>query len=169
MPTSQDELMRALYDEHVPALWGFALKLTSGDRVRSQDVVQEVLLRAWRHPRVLDQSNGSARAWLFTVARRIVIDEWRARRTRSEFPTADPPEEITPDQTDQTVQSWMVAAALRKLSPEHRQALVECFYLGRTVPEAAARLGVPPGTIKSRTHYGLRALKLALEEMGVIE
>jgi RNA polymerase sigma-70 factor (ECF subfamily) len=45
--------------------------------------------------------------------------------------------------------------------------LLECFYSGRSVAEAADRLGVPPGTVKSRTHYALRALKLALEELGV--
>jgi DNA-directed RNA polymerase specialized sigma24 family protein len=56
-----------------PALWSFVLGLTSGDRDRAQDVVQETLLRAWRHPELL-QVNGthadaSIRSWLFTVAR----------------------------------------------------------------------------------------------------
>ena len=44
--------------------------------------------------------------------------------------------------------------------------LLACYYRGLSVAEAAARLGVPPGTVKSRTHYALRALKLALEERG---
>ena len=61
----------------------------------------------------------------------------------------------------------MVAEALRRLSLAHRQVLVECFYRGCSVAEASERLGIPPGTVKSRTHYALRALKLALEEMGV--
>ena len=61
----------------------------------------------------------------------------------------------------------MVAEALTKLSPDHRAVLHECYYRGAPVSEAARRLGVPEGTVKSRTHYALRALRLELEEMGV--
>ena len=61
----------------------------------------------------------------------------------------------------------MVAEAVTRLSPEHRAVLVECYYRGQPVAEAARRLGVPEGTVKSRTHYALRALRLALQEMGV--
>jgi len=53
-----DDLMRALHNDHASALWSFALHLVGGDRSRAEDVVQETLLRAWRHPRVLDQSQG---------------------------------------------------------------------------------------------------------------
>jgi RNA polymerase sigma-70 factor (ECF subfamily) len=66
------------------------------------------------------------------------------------------------------VEGWLIAEALDRLTPTHRQVLIETFYRGRSVADAAARLGVPPGTIKSRTHYALRALRLALTEMGVI-
>ena len=68
---------------------------------------------------------------------------------------------------DRAVEGWLVAEALRRLTPAHREVLVECFYRGRSVTEAAALLGVPPGTVKSRTHYALRSLRLVLEEMGV--
>ena len=71
------------------------------------------------------------------------------------------------DRTDQLLLSWVVADALTRLSEEHRAVLLECYYRGRPVAEAARRLGVPEGTVKSRTHYALRALRLALEEMGV--
>ena len=71
------------------------------------------------------------------------------------------------DRTDQLLLSWVVAEAVTKLSPEHRAVLVECYYRGVSVAEAARQLGVPEGTVKSRTHYALRALRLALEEMGV--
>ena len=71
------------------------------------------------------------------------------------------------DRTDQLLLSWVVAEAITRLSEEHRAVLLECYYRGRPVAEAAERLGVPEGTVKSRTHYALRALRLALEEMGV--
>jgi RNA polymerase sigma-70 factor (ECF subfamily) len=161
-------LMRQLHDEHAGALWGYCLRLTGHDRSRAEDVVQETFLRAWRHRAVLDSPPPAVRSWLFTVARNIVIDEWRTSRARNEVTVADVPEgEVTDDQTDQLLLSWVVADALTRLSPEHRAVLLECYYRGRPVSEAATRLGVPEGTVKSRTHYALRALRLALEEMGV--
>lgn len=83
------ELMRALHDEHAHALWRYVVGLTDGDRGRAEDVVQETLIRAWRQPDVLAQSHGSARNWLFAVAKRIVIDEWRFARSRPELLTCD--------------------------------------------------------------------------------
>ncbi|MBA2416963.1 MAG: sigma-70 family RNA polymerase sigma factor [Geodermatophilaceae bacterium] len=161
--------MRALHDEHASALWSFALRLTGGDHARAQDVVQEALMRAWRHPEVLDPARGSARAWLFTTARRIVIDEWRRAEVRPLVITEDVPEVVTPDAVDAALQAWLIEDALAALSAAHRDVLVECFLRGRSVADAARALGIPPGTVKSRTHYALRALKLALEEMGVTE
>ena len=97
-----------------------------------------------------------------------MIDEWRSRRSQLETTVAEVPEPgTTDDGSDQLLLSWVVAEALTHLSPDHRAVLLECYYRGRPVAEAARRLGVPEGTVKSRTHYALRALKLALEELGV--
>jgi RNA polymerase sigma-70 factor (ECF subfamily) len=62
--------------------------------------------------------------------------------------------------------SWQLDEALARISPEHRLAIVETHYRGRPYAEVAAELGVPVGTIRSRVFYGLRALRLALEETG---
>lgn len=168
MPGNQVAMMQQLHAEHSAALWGYCVRLTGNDRSRAEDVAQETLLRAWRHFSVLDESQGSVRAWLFTVARNIVIDEWRTRRAQSELAMADVPEVAEPgEHTDQLLLSWVVAEAVTKLSPEHRAVLLQCYYRGVSVAEAARQLGVPEGTVKSRTHYALRALRLALEEMGV--
>ena len=106
MPESAAALMQQLHDEHGAALWAYCLRLTGQDRMRAEDVVQETLLRAWRNRERLDESRGSVRAWLFTVARNIVIDEWRTRRAQSELPVADVPETHEPgDQTDQLLLS----------------------------------------------------------------
>lgn len=164
---ADEQLLRVLHDEHAPALWGYAMRLTGGDSGRAQDAVQETLLRAWRHPEVLDESRGSARPWLFTTLRNVLIDEWRARKVRPEVVTDELPELATPDHADSAVQSWLVADALRQLSQQHREVLLECYYRGCSVAQAATRLGIPPGTVKSRTYYALRALRLALEERGV--
>jgi RNA polymerase sigma-70 factor, ECF subfamily len=164
---ADEQMLRALHDEHAPALWGYAMRLTGGDAGRSQDAVQETLFRAWKHAEVLDPDRGSPRPWLFTTLRNILIDEWRSRSVRPEVVTDEVPEMATPDHADAAVQSWLVVDALRQLSRQHREVLVECYYRGCSVAQAADRLGVPAGTVKSRTYYALRSLRLALEERGV--
>jgi RNA polymerase sigma-70 factor (ECF subfamily) len=163
-------LLRALQEEHGDALQAYARRLCQGDRQRAEDLVQETLLRAWRHPTSMDPTQGSVRAWLFTTARNLAIDAWRRRSARvAEVVTDQLPEPLQDvSEADRAVEAWTVAEALNQLTPAHREVLMECFYQGRSVAEAAARLGVPPGTVKSRTHYALRALRVALEEAGVI-
>ena len=73
-------------------LWRFCLRLVGNDRVRAEDITQETLLRAWRNRTVLESPSPAVRAWLFTVARNIVIDEWRSRRAHKETPMAEVPE-----------------------------------------------------------------------------
>jgi RNA polymerase sigma-70 factor (ECF subfamily) len=167
------ELIRLLHEQHGAALWAVALR-TTADPGRAQDAVQETLLRAWRHPAALDPSRGDPRPWLLRTLRNVLIDEWRARSARPELLTEDPEgvgspsdEHTVTDHAEAAVQAWTVGAALDRLSSEHRMVLVECYYRGRTVGEAAALLNIPAGTVKSRVHYALRALRLALEEMGV--
>jgi RNA polymerase sigma-70 factor, ECF subfamily len=162
-----DQLIRALYAEHGAALQSYALGMTNGDLGRAQDAVQEVLVRAWRHPEALDQRRGSTRGWLLRTLRNVLIDEWRARSVRPETITDQPPETGVADGVEDALQSWLVAEAVAQLSPAHQEVIRECFFQGRSVAEAAQLLGVPPGTVKSRTHYALRALRSALIEMGV--
>ena len=168
MPVGEAELLRALHDEHAAALQNFVVRLTNGDRARAEDVVQETLLRAWKNPKVLDQSAGSARAWLFTVARRIVIDDWRARRSRPEVITAEPPEQRVDDLASRVVDRALIDTAVAALSAEHRAVLRETYLRGASVSQAAQALGIPPGTVKSRTHYALHALRATLEQMGAL-
>ncbi|HOZ56774.1 MAG TPA: sigma-70 family RNA polymerase sigma factor [Nakamurella multipartita] len=162
-------LLKALHDEHATALWHFVLHLTGGDRSRAEDVVQETLFRAWRRPAVLAQQQSSARGWLFTVARNIVVDGWRADRRRPTTSTESVPEPLQPDATDRALQAMVVAEAMQRLSHDHGAVLLECYYRGCNAAQAAARLDIPIGTVKSRLHYALHALRLVLEEMGVVK
>jgi RNA polymerase sigma-70 factor (ECF subfamily) len=161
-------LLRAIHDAHGPALLRFVVRLT-GDYTFAQDVVQEALLRAWKKPAILEQSDESARAWLFTVARNIVIDDRRSARHAREFSTDVLPENPTPDGSDAVLDAWVLSDALASLSIEHRTAVVSAYYLGQTVAEIARRDDVPEGTVKSRLHYALRAMRIALQERGVTE
>jgi RNA polymerase sigma-70 factor (ECF subfamily) len=162
-----DRLIRVLYAEHGAALEACALSMTGGDLGRAQDAVQEVLVRAWRHPEALDPRRGSTRGWLLRTLRNVLIDEWRARSVRPETITDRPPETGVADGVDDVLQSWLVAEAVSRLNPIHQEVIQECYFQGRSVAEAAERLGIPPGTVKSRTHHALRALRATVLEMGV--
>ena len=168
-PTATDErALRRLWDEQAGPLLAYVLRLTGGDRPRAEDVVQETLVAAWRHPEALDPARGPIRPWLLTVARRLVIDQHRARRARPTEVSDEGLAEIGADDgVDAALNRWLISDALATLTPEHREALVHTYYAGRTVSEAAVVLGIPPGTVKSRVFYALRAMRLALEERGV--
>jgi RNA polymerase sigma-70 factor (ECF subfamily) len=159
-------VLRELHDLHAAALWRYTVYLTR-DAANADDIVQETLLRAWRTPRVLEQDPSNARAWLFTVARNLVIDEARSARRRREVTMDEPPERPIADRTDELFDSLIVAEALAELSEDHRSAIVRAYYGARNTAELAVELGIPEGTVKSRLHYGLRALRLALQEKGV--
>jgi RNA polymerase sigma-70 factor, ECF subfamily len=154
----EDETFVAtMVQQHGKALLAYATRLTS-DPHSAEDVVQETLLRAWRHRAEL-QGN-SPRGWLLTVVRNIVIDRARARDARP--PEVAPSETFTPsvgDHADALVDQVVVLDALDQLSEDHRSVLVELYLHDRTVNQAADVLGVPPGTVKSRSYYALRALR----------
>lgn len=162
-----EELLDALYAEYAGPLLEYVERLLGGDRFQAEDVVQETLVRAWRNADAL--ATETARPWLFTVARRLVIDRYRGSRRRpapvsSEAAIGALP---APDQLEGALLAWEVAEALRSLSSDHRRVLLEVHYRDRSVADAAAVLGIPEGTVRSRTYYALRALRLALEERGI--
>jgi RNA polymerase sigma-70 factor (ECF subfamily) len=166
---ASDELaLRQLYDAHAGALLAYSMRLTNGDRGRAEDVVQETLLRAWRNRDALDESRGPVRPWLFTVAHHIAIDAHRARSSRP-HEVGDAVLATVPaaDEIDARLDRLLIADAMTSLSAEHQAVIVQTYYLGHSVADAAKTLGVPAGTVKSRTFYALRALKLALAERGV--
>lgn len=168
-PDHEAALMKALYDEHAAVLWRYAMRLT-GDASRAEDVVQETLLRAWQHPEVIDDTERSPRAWLCTVARNLIIDERRSPKFRNVVASLDEttaPEQPTRDEVDTALDRMLIADAMANLSPEHRAVIERSYYRGWTTAQTAHDLGIAEGTVKSRLHYAVRALRLALQEMGV--
>lgn len=169
MPGDDGARLAALYEAHAAPVWRYVVRLT-GDRAGAEDIVQETLLRAWRNPRILEQDPATMRSWLITVARNLVIDEARSARRRHEQVVAELPERgdaSSGDDTDALFESLLVEEALAAVSAEHREVIVHAYFGGLSVAQTAAALGIPEGTVKSRMHYGLRALRLAFQERGV--
>lgn len=168
--TAGEALVRALYEEHGRALLAYATRLTR-DRAAAEDVVQETLMRAWRHPEVLVNGRGSVRGWLLTVARNLVTDRIRARSARpAEVAESDSqPAATTRDHAAQVVDSLVVMGAMDTLSDDHREVLQEVYFRGRSIAEAAEVLSIPPGTVKSRCYYALRAMRTSLDPDAALQ
>ncbi len=165
-------MLDAAYRAHGGELYRFALSRI-GDAGAAEEVVQEVFVRAWRAAADYDPSRGALRGWLFAIARNLVIDHVRRRSVRPAVPVegndlvtlAGAPAGPQFDEEQMTV--WTVEEALRRLTPEHRAVLVETYLRGRSYGDVATEWGLPVGTLRSRAFYGLKALRLVLDEMGV--
>jgi RNA polymerase sigma-70 factor (ECF subfamily) len=159
-----EERMTALHDENAPALMRFLLGMTRGERPAAEDLLQETMLRAWRHLDTLPPHEESTRRWLFTVARRIAIDAARSRQRRaSEISLRDVSRlAVSEDTSEAALAAYAIRHAFRSLSDAHRRVLAELYVQGGSVDDIADRLGVPAGTVKSRAHYALRSLRMSL-------
>ncbi len=165
---ADEESVKALYENHWSGLLRFVVRLT-GDWAAAEDVAQETFVRAWRHFATLRADARDVRNWLLTVARHIVVDRARARAAR-------PPEvadaallqnavsrAVHVDHWDEVDTALTLSELMTHLTPEKRAVVAELFYRGSTVTEAAGRLGLPQGTVKSRSHRALADLRAALD------
>ncbi len=165
-----DVAIRAAYSAHSGEMFGFATR-SLGDVGLAEEAVQETFLRAWRAADRFDERLGSLRTWLFSILRHVMIDLARARAARPPLASSgatgraeSAPE--TEDQFDRALVTWQIEEALRRIGEDHRRVLVETYFRGRLYAEVAEELGIPEGTVKSRVYYALKAVRLALEEMG---
>jgi RNA polymerase sigma-70 factor, ECF subfamily len=144
----------------------FVLSYVTGllrDRHLAEDVVQETMLRAWRHCAQFSDQKGSVRGWLIKVAHNVAMDKIRMRQSRpAEIAEDAAPEPQVADHADTVVTALHVRDALGRLSPSHRAVIEEIYLNGRTAREAAARLGIPEGTVFSRSYHALRVLRREL-------
>lgn len=165
--TTLDQSTAELLAMHRAALLAYVRSLVDGDSATADDVVQETMIRAWQHPEAFLPGRGSARGWLFTVARNLAMDSHRRRTRLAE--TAGPITDTVgvSDWIEKVLDRQVIGAALDELSPEHRDAVVEVYLNGLPVQDAARRLGVPTGTVKSRAFYGLRNLRQVLDRRGL--
>jgi RNA polymerase sigma-70 factor (ECF subfamily) len=157
--------LRAAYAAHGGELYRFAVRALN-DSGTAEEAVQETFVRAWRAGDRFDPALGSLRTWLFSIARNVVIDIGRARSVRPNLNGAAPIDLTVADPVENVMIAWQVEEGLRRISVDHRTAIVETYYRGRPHAEVAAELQIPEGTLRSRIFYGLKALRLALEEMG---
>ena len=161
---TREREVREAYAAHSGELYGFAVR-SLGDAGLAEEAVQETFLRAWKAGERYDPEIGSLRTWLFAILRNVVIDLGRARASR---PRVGPETGIEPsvEPLEQALVAWQVEEAMRRIGEDHRRVLLETHFKARPYAEVAEEMGIPEGTIKSRVYYGLKALRVALEEIG---
>jgi RNA polymerase sigma-70 factor (ECF subfamily) len=166
--SAESERLRRMFDTQSEPLMAYLLKLTLGEHHLAEDLLQETFLRAWRRIADLPSDPVAARPWLFTVARRAAIDALRARRSRpAEVELTDAGSGPVPvDIAEQIANAHLIAAALPKLTPMHREMIIEVYFRDRDPGDIARQLDIPEGTVKSRTFYAVRRLGRALGVTG---
>ena len=162
------EPLEELFRRYAGRLYALGLGLL-GDAGLAEELVQESFVRLWRQAPRFDPARGSVATFVFALARRIAVDLWRRPSSRPLIPdhaaagwapgAGDPAADV--------VDGVVVRHALESLSPAHRQVLELSYQGGLTQREIAHQVGVPLGTVKTRTYHALRALKVALEAQGV--
>jgi RNA polymerase sigma-70 factor, ECF subfamily len=152
-----------LYQRYARPVFGLALRRL-GDRMRAEDAVQETFAAVWRSARTYRPERGAGAPWLYTVARNAIVDR---SRNRSE-PPAEVPEtaavEAGPDErAEASYVAWRVHRALEELSSNERDVIELAYYGELSQSEIADFLGIPLGTVKTRTRSGLGRLADLLE------
>lgn len=148
-------------------IYTVAFRLTGNDH-DAQDLVQEVLLRARRGLRTYRP--GSMEGWLSRIATNAFLDDVRRRRRRPVDLLPEEPDWVLPaspgadEALDAAVLGDDVQAAVRRLPPEYRAAVVLSDVVGLTYQEVSEALSVPVGTVRSRLHRGRALLRRALTQ-----
>lgn len=175
----RERALRDVYDEHSDALFGYVLRMVDGDRYKAEDIVQETLLRCWTKwdphspGKELEDEGNALRPWLFAVARNLVIDAYRLRKARPQEIDGNMwldeglQAETDSSEIDQILSSMLISEAMKALSPAHREVLYQTYFNDGTAHHASRTLGIPLGTVKSRIHYALKALRDSLCKLGV--
>jgi RNA polymerase sigma-70 factor (ECF subfamily) len=144
-----------LYRRYARPVFGLALRRL-GDRGRAEDAVQETFASIWRSAGSYRPERGAGAPWLFAVARNAIVDRGRVRGE----PAADAPDEPDlepgpPDRAEQSWVSWRVHRALEDLSEREREVVSLAYWGGLSQSEVAEFLGIPLGTVKTRTRAAL--------------
>ena len=167
------EVLVDLYERYGYRLYGLGLRLL-GDRGMAEELVQDTFVRLWRSAGRFDPERGSARTFIYTLAHRAAIDLQRRtaarplRAPRDESAGEPAMIELDEDPFERLLSGLELREALDALSTKHREVLELHFLEDVSQKEIADRLGVPLGTVKTRAHYALRALRLEMEERELV-
>lgn len=166
------DAMEALYDRHAAQLLGVLLHILH-DRGSAEEALQETFWRVWNKAEAFDPARGAFRPWLFSIARRLALDDIRRQASRPQAAASaneelqmmnkpDPGQRVDEAAAD-AIDHGKVMAAMQALSAEQKQVLEMAYFQGLTRQEIAERTGQPLGTVHTRARLGLQKLRTALQ------
>lgn len=180
MVAGETSALGALYDRHAHILFALLLRILR-DHTAAEDLLQEVFLRAWQQAHLYDETRGTMRCWLYSMAHNLALNELRRRRRRPQlhqpatsdaadsndtFAALIDPESDPAADAFCALRNAQLATVLTQLPPPQREVL-RLYAAGFSQSEIAAALGEPLGTIKSRMRRALAHLRVALPSVGV--
>jgi RNA polymerase sigma-70 factor (ECF subfamily) len=169
----REDALAEAYRRHAGAVYGLARRLLLDDAL-AEEVVQEVFLRLWDQPEKFDPGRGSLRSYLLAQCHGRSVDLLRSERSRQRREendhrrTAEAAYDVAHEVWDLTVAERM-KEALGTLPDAERRAIELAYYGGHSYREVAAMLDEPEGTVKSRIRSGLRRLRTALADVGLLD
>ena len=158
------EAFEVLYGRYVRPVFSLALRRL-GDRGHAEDAVQEAFAAIWRSASTYRPERGAAGGWLYTVARNAIVDRLRRNgpAADAELPELAAVEPGPAQRAEDSYVSWRVHRALEELQPREREVIELAYWSGMSQSEVADYLGLPLGTVKTRTRSGLAKLATVLE------
>ena len=145
-----------LYDEYGKAVFVIGLRAL-GDRGLAEEAVQQTFLQAWKAASRFDPDRDPA-PWLYAIARRVAVDLYRRERRHRASSGEEQEIAALPLSFENTWEAWEVRTALDKLPEPEREVVRATHFLGLTHNETATKLGIPIGTVKSRSHRAYQRL-----------
>jgi len=160
------DAFETLYRRYVRSVYSLALRRL-GDPQSAEDAAQEAFAAVWRSARTYRPERGAAAPWLYSIARNAAVDRLRSRMPLATVPDS-PDEGPGPEhRAEHEWLRWRVHRALEELPETEREVLALAYWGERSQSEIASELGIPLGTVKTRTRSGLSRLAGLLEEDDV--
>ena len=150
-----------LYQRYARPIFALALRRL-GDRGCAEDAVQDAFSSIWRSAATYSPARGPGAPWLYAVARNAIVDRARGGRELA-GPLPEPAEDEPQELAEESWTAWRVHRAVADLPASERLVVELAYWHGLSQSEVAAELGIPLGTVKTRTRSALRHLADLLE------
>ena len=158
-----ERAIREIYRRYGGAVFGIAMKILR-DRGHAEEAAQQTFVKAWQAADRVDPDRDIG-PWLYTIARRVAIDIYRRERRHATVEIDDREIAVLPPSIEGAWEEWQVRLAVDDLPPNERDILKHMYFLGYTQEETAQRLGMPVGTVKSRSYRAHRRLADSLHHL----